>query len=335
MRALVFDGSSARMRDHDEPVPGSDEAIVHVRQAGICDTDLQILRGYHGFRGVLGHEFVGEVDGDDPSDLAGCRVVADINVGCGHCDECRARGGHHCPHRGVVGIRRRSGVLAERVALPRANLIALPSELDDDRAVFAEPLAAALHVLDELPSARARGPVEVLGDGKLGLLIALALHGAGVEVRLIGHHRSKLALAEPLGIATALERELDESDPRAAMIVEASGSPTGLARALERCRPGGTIVVKTTRADPITIDLAPLVVGELRLVGSRCGDMRRAVELLARGALDPRPLIEARFELEAAEQALALAAQPGRLKILVETNQARRAVKIDRGSAGL
>lgn len=318
MRALVFDGDSARVSDQPEPQAGFDEAIVHIRRAGICDTDLQILRGYHRFRGVLGHEFVGEVDGNDASELAGRRVVADINVGCGACVECRTRGGHHCRARSVVGIHGRPGVFAERVALPRANLIALPSELDDERAVFAEPLAAALHVLDELPADLERSCVWVLGDGKLGSLIALALHGAGVVVRLIGHHRSKLALAEAAGIATALESELTDSDRQCArVVVEATGSGSGLARALQLCAPRGTVVIKTTRADPIEIDLAPVVVGELRLVGSRCGDMRRAVAALASGAIDPRVLIEARFTLAQAEQALAFAAEPGRLKVLL------------------
>jgi threonine dehydrogenase-like Zn-dependent dehydrogenase len=321
MRALVFDGGSARIAEVPDPQAGPDEAIVHIRQAGICDTDLQILRGYHGFRGVLGHEFVGEVEAGDPSELAGRRVVADINVGCGQCGECRARGGHHCAARRVIGIQGRAGVFAERVAVPRANLIALPSELDDDRAVFAEPLAAALHVLDELPRDLDDAPVWVLGDGKLGLLIALALHGAGVAVRLIGHHRSKLELAAAQGIVTALEQELGESDRRSArVVVEATGSRSGLARALDLCGPRATLVLKTTRADPIELDLAPIVVGELRLVGSRCGDMHRAVELLARGAIDPRALIQARFPLDAGAEALEFAAEPGRLKVLLNPN---------------
>jgi threonine dehydrogenase-like Zn-dependent dehydrogenase len=318
MRALVFDGHTARTVDQPEPQAGPDEAIVHIRRAGICDTDLQILRGYQGFRGVLGHEFVGEVDRADPSQLAGRRVVADINVGCGRCVECRTRGGHHCSTRRVVGIHGRQGAFAERVALPRANLITLPREIDDDEAVFAEPLAAALHVLDELPADLEGTAIHVLGDGKLGLLIALALHGAGVAVRLIGHHRSKLAIAEAAGIATTLESELGESDRKSAkLVVEATGSRSGLARAIELCAPRGTVVLKTTRADAIELDLAAIVVGELRLIGSRCGDMNRAVAALARGTIDPRPLIQARFTLDEAEHALALAAEPGRLKVLL------------------
>jgi threonine dehydrogenase-like Zn-dependent dehydrogenase len=319
MRALVFDGHTARVVERAEPRPGTDEAIVHIRRAGICDTDLQIMRGYQQFRGVLGHEFVGEVDADDPSELAGSRVVADINVGCGRCLECCTRGGHHCLVRSVVGIHGRPGVFAERVALPRANLVAVPDELDDERAVFAEPLAAALHVLDELPADLDReSPIIVLGDGKLGLLIALALHGSGVNIRLIGHHRSKLALAEAAGIATSLEHELGESDRRSArVVVEATGSPSGLARALQLCAPRGTVVLKTTQADAIELDLSAIVVGELRLVGSRCGDMNRAVAALARGTIDPRALIAARFPLDDAERALACAAEPGRLKVLL------------------
>ncbi len=324
MRALVFDGSSARLADVPEPRAAPDEAIVHVRRAGICATDLELVRGYQGFRGVLGHEFVGEVDGSDASEFAGRRVVADINLGCGQCAECRARGGHHCGHRRVVGIRERPGVFAERVALPRANLIELDEldELDDEQAVFAEPLAAALHVLDELPADLDGAPIWVLGDGKLGLLIALALHGAGQRVRLVGHHRSKLAVAEAVGIHGSLERDLADSDRRSAqMVVEATGSRRGLARALELCGPRATLVLKTTCAQPIELDLAAIVVGELRLVGSRCGDMRSALAALAGrglGQVDPRPLIEARFSLESAERALAFAAEPGRLKVLLD-----------------
>ncbi len=318
MRALVFDGARARIDDLPEPELGSDEALVHVRLAGVCDTDLELVRGYRAFRGVLGHEFVGEVDARDASELAGRRVVADINLGCGACRECVREGGHHCTQRRVVGIHGHQGAFAERLALPRRNLVALPDTLDDARAVFAEPLAAALHVLDELPAAR-EGEAIVIGDGKLGLLVALALHGAGVQTRVIGHHADKLARVAACGLATLLEHELGPTPERsAALVVEASGSASGLALALALARPRGCVIMKTTRAAPISIDLAPLVIHELRVVGSRCGDMRRAVATLAAGTIDPRPLVDARVPLARADEALARAASRGCLKVLID-----------------
>lgn len=318
MRALVFDGARAQLRELPEPEIGPGEALVHVRLAGVCDTDLELLRGYRAFHGVLGHEFVGEVDGDDASELAGRRVVADINLGCGECRECLRDAGHHCARRRVVGIHGHQGAFAERIALPRRNLVAVPDVLDDEQAVFAEPLAAALHVLDELPDAR-DGEVVVIGDGKLGLLVALALHGAGVPTRVVGHHLDKLALARRVGIATMLEHELGPTPARqAALVVEASGSAGGLELALALARPRGCVIVKTTRAAPTPLDLAALVVHELRLVGSRCGDMARAIAVLHEGTIDPRALVQARFPLAHAEAALAEAATRGRLKVLID-----------------
>jgi threonine dehydrogenase-like Zn-dependent dehydrogenase len=320
MRALEFDGAHAQLRELPEPACGRDEALVHVRLAGVCDTDLELVRGYRAFRGVLGHEFVGEVDASDASELAGRRVVADINLGCGECGECLRAGGHHCTRRRVVGIHGHQGAFAERLALPRRNLVALPDTLDDARAVFAEPLAAALHVLDELPAAReGEGEAIVIGDGKLGLLVALALHGAGMQTRVIGHHADKLARVARCGVATLLEHELGPTPERsAALVVEASGSASGLALALALARPRGCVIMKTTRAAPLSIDLAPLVIHELRLVGSRCGDMRRAVATLAAGTIDPRPLVDARFPLSRADEALVHAGERGRLKVLID-----------------
>lgn len=320
MRALVLE-SGGRVRldaNCPEPIPGPDEALVHVRHAGVCATDLELIRGYAGFRGVLGHEFVGMVDARDP-ELGGRRVVADINLGCGRCAICQTSDGHHCPARTTLGIRDRPGVFAERVAIPRAKLVEVPDQVDDELAVFAEPLAAALHVLDELDPHDRKAPIIVLGDGKLGLLIALALAAAGCPVELIGRHRDKLGIAAQAGVRTQLEPSAIEAGNRsqAPLVVEATGSPAGLARAMQLARPRGTIVLKTTTATPAPIDFTPVVVHELRIVGSRCGDMRRAVELLARGELDPRPLIAARYTLEDAEQALEHAAKRGVLKVLI------------------
>ncbi len=318
MRALVLEpGGRLRLdRDHPEPEPGPDEALVHVRQAGVCATDLELVRGYAGFHGVLGHEFVGIVDADDPQ-LGNLRVVADINIGCGRCPRCRAGDGHHCRTRTTLGIRGRPGVFAERVAIPRANLVAVPDSVPDDLAVFAEPLAAALHVLDEVDD-RMSSPITVLGDGKLGLLIALAIAAAERPVELVGRHLDKLAIAARAGIPTLLDADLgDRPQARAQLVVEATGSPSGLTRALQLVEARGTIVLKTTTATPAPIDLTPIVVDELRIVGSRCGDMRRAVELLASGRLDPRPLIYARYALDDGVEALDQARRRGALKVVL------------------
>jgi 2-desacetyl-2-hydroxyethyl bacteriochlorophyllide A dehydrogenase len=315
MRALVLEpGGRLRLdRDHPEPLPGPEEALVHVRAAGVCATDLELVRGYAGHAGVLGHEFVGRVDAGDAR-WPGRRVVADINVGCGHCSACRTGDPHHCQSRTTVGIRGRPGVFAERVAIPRANLVEVPDSVPDELAVFAEPLAAALHVLDETHE---RAPITVLGDGKLGLLIALAIAAVGHPVELIGRHPSKLEIAARAGIPTQLDSELRDA-PRTSLLVEATGKPSGLARALQLVAPRGTIVLKTTTSAAVTLELAPVVIHELRIVGSRCGDMHRAIELLASGRIDPRPLIAARYDLDHAEQALEHAARPGVLKVMLE-----------------
>jgi threonine dehydrogenase-like Zn-dependent dehydrogenase len=318
MHALLreADGQPHLLADYPEPIPGEGEVLVHVRRAGICDTDLQLLAGYGNFHGILGHEFVGMVDAAD-AQLGGARVVADINVGCGACRECLDGDGHHCRARTTLGIRARAGVFAQRVAIPRRNLVRVPDHVDDELAVFAEPLAAALHVLDEVP-ASASDRIDVIGDGKLGLLIALCLHAAGREVRIIGHHRSKLELVAQAGLATVIERELDDGERSAsAFVVEASGHPSGLERALWLARPRGTVILKTTSSTPLRLDLSKVVVDELRVVGSRCGDPRKALALLGAGSLDPRPLIAARYPFTAAIDALEHAARPGVLKVLL------------------
>lgn len=288
-----------------------------MRLAGICDTDLQLSRGYMGYTGVLGHEVVARVvESDDPS-WQGRRVVANINAGCGQCAECTGGDGHHCATRTVLGILGRDGGLAEELVVPERCLVPVPDGLDDEHAVFAEPLAAALHVLDELPRDLAR-PVVVLGDGKLGLLVALALASEGTPVTLVGHHREKLALARGPLVRTLLESELSPKEHASERVVEATGSAAGLQAALRLALPRGKVVLKTTVAARLEVDLAPVVVNELSVVGSRCGNLGRAISALAEGRVDPSPLVTARYPLSRAEEALAHAARRGSLKVLVE-----------------
>jgi threonine dehydrogenase-like Zn-dependent dehydrogenase len=227
------------------------------------------------------------------------------------------RDGHHCEQRTVLGIVGRSGAFAERFAIPERCLVAVPDSLSDDRAVFAEPLAAALHVIEEARAISARRAI-VLGDGKLGQLIARALVSADLATAMVGHHESKLSLARAVGVVGYLEDFIPTSLPGADLVVEATGSRGGLARALTLVRPRGVVVLKTTVAAELAIDLAPVVIHEIRIVGSRCGDMRHAISELTRGSIDPLPLLEARYPLARADEALLHAGRRGALKILID-----------------
>lgn len=286
---------------------------MRVRLAGVCRTDLELARGYMDFRGVLGHEFVGEVVAG-PDDWIGRRVVAEINFGCGLCSACASGWQRHCPDRRVLGILRADGAMAEIVSVPLENLHAVPEGMADEAAVFAEPLAAAFEILDQVrisPGA----PAVVLGDGKLGLLVAQVLAGAGARVLAVGRHRDKLAILARRGIEVAL---LDEwKRERADLVVEATGTAAGLEVALAATRPRGTLVLKSTVAEGAPLNLAPLVIDEINLVGSRCGRFAPALDSLRRGDVDVGSLIAAVLPLERGAEAFALAAQPGVLKVLL------------------
>ena len=314
MFALYFDGQPA-IKDIPRPEPGPGEVLIRVRLAGICRTDLEVTRGYHNFRGVLGHEFVGEVAGPEDSSLKGRRVVGEINVGCGRCDWCRGGVPGHCPERQALGLKGRNGVMAPYFTLPAANLHPVPDEVPDEAAVFTEPLAAALAVGEAAPP----GPgarVLVIGDGPLGLMISWTLALGGAAVHLAGHYSEHLALANPYGVIIYLEKELPGESYDA--VVEASGSPSGLDLALARVRPRGTVILKSTYAAPYLLAPGLLVGPEVTLVGSRCGPFAAALDLLKSGRLDPRPLIARRLPLDQGREAFELAARPGTLKVLLD-----------------
>lgn len=315
MRALYFDGQ-LQMRDLPRPEPGPGEALVRVRLAGICRTDLEVLKGYHGFRGIPGHEFVGVVEGPPSSPFLGQRVVGEINIGgCGECDHCFWVSKRHCQHRRVLGLLGKDGAFAEYLTLPESNLHLVPEELPDEAAVFTEPLAAAL-AAEELLEGLIPAPILVIGDGPLGLLISFVFGLQGFPTILVGHHPEHLQLAAAYGVETFLEAELPARE--FGVVVEASGSPSGLELALARVHPQGLVIVKSIYAGKAPLSLTDLVVKEVKLVGSRCGPFGRALAFLTKGGLDPRPLIAGIFPFSEALTAISRAQGRGTLKILLD-----------------
>lgn len=312
MKALRWCGGRLGVADVAAPERGPEEALVRVSLAGICRTDLEIVRGYMGFEGTLGHEFVGVVeDHDDPS-WVGRRVCGDINLACGGCARCGSGEEHHCPRRTVLGIVGKDGAFAEHLTLPARNLVPVPDHVSDEAAVFAEPLAAAFEILEQVPIT-AQTRALVLGDGRLGLLCALTLATTGCDLTLSGRHQRKLAIAAAAGVRTTIGAPAADFD----VVVEATGSPAGLAEAIDRVRPRGALVLKSTFAGRPEVDTNRLVIDEIRVVGSRCGPMPRAVSALASGAVDPTPLIDARLPLTQGVAAMARAGAPGVLKVLL------------------
>lgn len=319
MRALTIDApATLALADIADPArPG--ECRVRVRRAGICGTDLHLLAGYAGFRGVPGHEFVGVVE-DAPPDAVhwiGRRVVGEINVGCGRCGWCRSGVKEHCADRSVLGIRDRAGAFAERLWLPAANLHAVPDALDDEAAVFVEPTAAACQILMQV-DLDARTRVAVVGDGRLGLIVAQVLRSTGASVLVLGRHARKLDVARSLGIEaqavdrTTVRREFD-------VVVDATGRPEGLGRALDLVRPRGTIVLKSTFHGEGSAELWPIVVNEVQVVGSRCGPFDRAIAMLAGRVVQTAPLVAATFPLEEFDAAFAAARRE--LKVLFRVSE--------------
>jgi alcohol dehydrogenase len=317
MLALYFDGQPA-IKDVPRPEPGAGEVLVRVSLAGICGTDLQILKGYHNFRGIMGHEFVGEVAGPEDSSWLGQRVVGEINIGCGECDLCRKGLARHCRQRRILGIKDYDGAFAQYLTIPAANLHLMPPEVPDEVAVFTEPLAAAHRVVETaLISSESR--ILIIGDGSMGLQAAWTLALNGAQVTLAGHHQDHLALARPYGVETSLAKDLPAGDYQ--MVVEASGSPSGLELALSRVRPLGTVILKSTYIERYSLDPATVVVPEVHLVGSRCGPFPPALRLLRQGWVDPKPLISKIIPLDQGLEALAWAQRPGVLKVLLNCRQ--------------
>ncbi|MBX9600778.1 MAG: alcohol dehydrogenase catalytic domain-containing protein [Bryobacteraceae bacterium] len=309
--------AQGRVRVITRPLPRipRDFARIRVLAAGICNTDLELQRGYYGFHGTPGHEFVGEVTDAADATLRGKRVTGEINLACRRCDWCRRGLGRHCPRRTVLGIVEHPGAFAEYLTLPIANLHEVPAPVSNEHAVFVEPVAAACEILDQVKIARGER-VAVLGDGKLGLLIAQVLAAHGARVHQFGRHRDKLAITEAAGVETEIAgRKL----PAAAypFVVDATGSAEGLQTAVTMVQPRGTVVMKSTVHEAVTIHTAPMIVNEVTLVGSRCGRFEPAMRLIKSGKLNLDAMIADRFLLADAPRAFRRAAEKGVLKVML------------------
>lgn len=318
MQALVLDKNGLSYRqDRVKPVPGPGEALLRLRVAGICATDLQLLKGYAGFSGVIGHEFVGEVeevaDAEHKHWLAK-RVVGAINIGCQKCQACLWDGPEHCRQRKVLGIRGKDGVFADYFTLPVRNLYAVPDDTDDDRAVFAEPLAAAIRALQQLQGSNLAN-IGVLGPGRLGLLIAKVLAIHGYDVQVIGRSSAALQMPRQWQLQAALSADIASGFYDG--VVDATGTVEGFRQALRVLKPRGILLLKSTYAALEPVDLSIIVVNELQVIGSRCGPFAEALALLRQGCVPVESLIDGRYRLSNGKQAFVQAAQSGVRKILL------------------
>ncbi len=353
MKALWIENETLSYKeDVEEPAPSSGEALVRVRLAGVCGTDLELLRGYYPFRGIPGHEFVGEVvglkrdagihsgpdgspagisGGEDAAGIGvkpggaiasgpgsawlGKRVVGEINLACGACPACRRGEPTHCDQRRVLGIRDYHGTFAELLVLPLRNLHTVPDSVPDETAVFTEPLAAAMEILEQV-HLRPTDGVLVIGAGKLGQLAAQVLARAGCALQVVARHPTQRERLKALGIEALQEDQLPAR--QADVVVEATGSPEGFKLARQSVRPRGTIVLKSTYRGEISANLSAIVVDEITLVGSRCGPFPPALRAMEKGLIDPRPLIDGSYPLQEGLSAFAHASRPGILKILLQ-----------------
>jgi threonine dehydrogenase-like Zn-dependent dehydrogenase len=320
MKAITLDSDGIRYQSsRADPRPGEDEILVRVNQAGICETDLQLARGYMGFSGVLGHEFVG-IASSGP--LTHRRVVGEINCNCQTCKTCRSGRPTHCPHRTVIGIDRHDGAFAEQVAIPQHNLHLVPDTVTDDQAVFVEPLAAAFQILQQV-TVKSADRVAILGDGRLGYLSAQVLSLASDQITVFGKHGPKLLRfgrrnINTVQISSADAHELPPNEFD--LVVDCTGSTTGLPMALQLVRPRGTVVMKTTVADPHQLSLAAIVIEEINLVGSRCGPFDKALDALASGTIDVSGLVTDRYKLDQVDQAFAAAKNANSFKVVFDLN---------------
>jgi len=315
MRALFFDNNLRYLTDYLVPEPGENEALIRVTCAGICNTDLEIVKGYMNFKGVPGHEFVGVVERCGNKALEGKRVVGEINLSCGNCLYCKSGLRNHCYNRSVLGILGKDGAFADYVTLPTGNLHPVPDSVPDEEAVFVEPLAAAFEILEQV-GIGAEDRVCVLGDGKLGLLTAQVVSLTGCALVVGGRHKEKLSILERRGIETKLSSDITERVFDC--VIDCTGSSLGIESAMKLVRPKGTIVLKTTVAKRDNIDMNVIVIDEITLVGSRCGPFEPAVHALETKSVDVLPLISRTFPLSEGVEAFNFASGKGVLKVLLK-----------------
>lgn len=314
MKAAIYE-NTLKLQNLPSPVRNHREALIRVTMAGICNTDIEIVKGYLGFKGILGHEFAGVVEDADDDSWITKRVVGEINSGCGSCDYCLKGLQRHCPNRTTLGIFKKDGAFAEKLTLPVENLLEIPDSVTDQAAVFTEPLAAALEILEQLhiiPAAR----IAIIGDGKLGLLISQVMQLAGCEVHLFGKIATKLEIAEHWGIHT---HPADETHHGLfPIVIEASGNPSGFKSALNMVEPRGTIVMKSTYHGSLTFNAAKIVIDEITILGSRCGRFKPALHLLEKNIIHTEPLISRIFSFDELESAFQYAQKDTVLKVLLK-----------------
>ncbi|UCE17347.1 MAG: alcohol dehydrogenase catalytic domain-containing protein [Gemmatimonadota bacterium] len=317
MRALVFNGKLRFEMSYPDPSMEEGEALIRVLCVGICNTDLEIVKGYMSYSGIVGHEFVGVVEDCHDQRWIGKRVVGEINCGCGSCRICQNGIEKHCPERTVLGIVRRNGVCADYITLPVENLHMIPDSIADEEAVFVEPLAAAFRVVEQVPIASSH-KVIVLGDGKLGLLVVQVMQMMRCDLTLIGKHESKLRIAQQQGIAAAFAEQYKGG--KADVVVDCTGSPDGFESALGLTRPEGILILKSTFAQKANLNMSPIVVDEMTLIGSRCGPFGPAIDGLARGVIRVKPLVTRIMPFEMGVEAFGIASQRETLKVLLRVS---------------
>lgn len=316
MKALQFINNQLKLSEVPKP-NAKTEALIRVTKSGICNTDLEIIRGYAKFSGTIGHEFVGIVEESNDKNWIGKRVVGEINAGCGICELCRGGDSRHCPNRTVLGIHGRDGAHAEFVRLPSSNLLEVPANVTDEQAVFTEPLAAAYGILEQVavaPETR----VAIIGDGKLGILCAQSLALASKNTLLIGKHKDKMRVAEAKGVEGVLLKNAPKLGRSFDIVVEASGSESGFATALDLLKPRGKLVLKSTFQGKTNLEMWRVVVDEITIIGSRCGRFAPALELLREGKIDVESFISEEFALEKGVEAIEKAQQKGAMKVLLK-----------------
>lgn len=317
MQGVWLENYTLKLRD-DLPIPhpNANEALIRVLLAGVCGTDLQLLNAYYPFQGIPGHEFVGEVvDAPKAPQLIGQRVVGEINIGCGHCALCQAGYEKHCHQRAVLGIKNRNGAFAEYLTLPITNLHKVPEQLTNEKAVFTEPVAAAARILEQI-SIKPKSNVLIIGAGRLGLLIAQVVKTTQCQLHVVARHDVQRQILQQFGIKVIGEQQLLAAE--ADIVIEASGSPSGLQAAIKAVKPTGTIVLKSTYAGDANCNLSDLVVNEIKVVGSRCGPFKSALSMLCENKIDPTPLISNQFRLSQALLAFEAAASQSGLKVLLQ-----------------